>query len=133
MSHDDDRFAATPRIDDRTCARQRAAPVTRWRRPTARALVAADAQGLTSHGAARVTQYVAHLKNGRANGKAVARIVREKPAACLIDAENGLAFPACALAVDEAIKRARTQGIGFAAVTNSHHFGVAAYHLIAGG
>jgi (2R)-3-sulfolactate dehydrogenase (NADP+) len=98
---------------------------------TAHALVAADAQGLTSHGAARVTQYVAHLKNGRANGKAVARIVKEKPAACLIDAENGLAFPACALAVAEAIKRARTQGIGLAAVTNSHHFGVAAYHLIA--
>ena len=98
---------------------------------TARALVAADAQGLTSHGAARVTQYVAHLKNGRANGKAVAKIVQEKPAACLIDAENGLAFPACALAVVEAIKRARTQGVGLAAVTNSHHFGVAAYHLIA--
>lgn len=98
---------------------------------TARALVAADAQGLTSHGASRVTQYVAHLKNGRANGKAMARIVKEKPAACLIDAENGLAFPACALAVTEAIKKARTQGIGLAAVTNSHHFGVAAYHLIA--
>lgn len=98
---------------------------------TARALVAADAQGLTSHGAARVAQYVAHLKNGRANGQAVARVVREKPAACLIDAENGLAFPACALAVGEAIKRARTQGVGFAAVTNSHHFGVAAYHLTA--
>ena len=98
---------------------------------TARALVAADAQGLISHGAARVTQYVAHLKNGRANGSAVPRVVRDKPAACLIDAENGLAFPACALAVEEAIKRARTQGIGFAAVTNSHHFGVAAYHLVA--
>ena len=97
---------------------------------TARALVAADAQGLASHGATRVMQYVAHLKNGRANGTAVARIAREKPAACLIDAENGLAFPACALAVEQAIKRARTQGIGFAAVTNSHHFGVAAYHLI---
>lgn len=98
---------------------------------TARALVAADAQGLTSHGVARVAQYVAHLKNGRANGQAVARIVQEKPAACLIDAENGLAFPACALAVNEAVNRARAQGIGFAAVTNSHHFGVAAYHLAA--
>ena len=97
---------------------------------TARALTAADAQGLASHGVARVAQYVAHLNNGRANGRATARIVREKPAACLIDAENGLAFPACALAVDEAIARAGTQGVGFAAVTNSHHFGVAAYHLI---
>jgi len=98
---------------------------------TARALAAADAQGLTSHGVARVSQYVAHLKNGRASGQAVARVVREKPAACLIDAENGLAFPACSLAVEEAIDRARTQGIGFAAVTNSHHFGVAGYHLVA--
>ena len=96
---------------------------------TAHALVAGEAQGLTSHGAARVMQYAAHLKNGRANGQAVARVVSEKPAACLIDAENGLAFPACELAVKEAIVRARGQGIGFAAVTNSHHFGVAAYHL----
>ena len=96
---------------------------------TARALVAADAQGLTSHGVARVAQYAAHLKNGRANGRAVARIVREKPAACLIDAENGLAFPACGLAVQEAVSRARSLGIGLAAVTNSHHFGVAADHL----
>jgi len=96
---------------------------------TARALMTADAQSLTSHGVARVAQYVAHLSNGRANGSAAARIVREKPAACLIDAENGLAFPACALAVDEAIARAGTLGVGFSAVTNSHHFGVAAYHL----
>lgn len=96
---------------------------------TARALVAADAQGLASHGVARVAQYAGHLKNGRANGRAVARVVREKMAACLIDADNGLAFPACALAVDEAIARARVTGVGLAAVTNSHHFGVAAYHL----
>ncbi|HVE51685.1 MAG TPA: Ldh family oxidoreductase [Casimicrobiaceae bacterium] len=95
----------------------------------ARALVSAEAQGLTSHGAARVAQYVAHLKNGRANGQALPHIIREKPAACLIDAENGLAFPACELAVNEASKRACGQGIGLAAVTNSHHFGVAAYHL----
>lgn len=98
---------------------------------TAHALAAAEAQGLKSHGVSRVTQYAAHLKNGRANGQAIARIVREKPAACLIDADNGLAFPACALAASEAVNRARTQGIGFAAVTNSHHFGVAAYHLAA--
>jgi (2R)-3-sulfolactate dehydrogenase (NADP+) len=96
---------------------------------TARALVAADAQGLASHGVARVAQYAVHLKNGRANGAASVRILREKPSACLIDAANGLAFPACSMAVDEAITRARSTGIGLAAVTNSHHFGVAAYHV----
>jgi (2R)-3-sulfolactate dehydrogenase (NADP+) len=96
---------------------------------TARALVAADAQGLASHGVSRVPQYAAHLANGRADGAARPTIVRGRGGAVLIDARCGLAFPACALAVDEAIRRAREFGVAFAAVTNSHHFGVAAYHL----
>ena len=96
---------------------------------TARALVAADAQGLASHGVARVAQYAAHLKKGRANGRASPHSVHETASACLIDAEHGLAFPACARAVNEAIRRASSPGVGLGAVTNSHHFGVAAYHL----
>ena len=56
-------------------------------------------------------------------------IVSRKGGAVLVDARCGLAFPACALAVDEAIRRAREHGVAFAGVTNSHHFGVAAYHL----
>ena len=96
---------------------------------TARALVHADAQGLTSHGVSRVPQYATHLGNGRADGTAEPRVLREKGATALIDAGFGLAFPACARAVAEAIARAREYGVGFAAVTNSHHFGAAAYHL----
>src|SRR5690606_651059 len=57
------------------------------------------------------------------------RVVAQKPAACLVDAGDGLAFPACALAVREAIDRARACGAAFAGVTRSHHFGVAAWHL----
>ena len=96
---------------------------------TARALVAAEAQGLGSHGLSRVPQYATHLRNGRANGAAVPAIARERGGAVLVDAGEGLAFPACALAVEEAIGRARVHGVAFAAVTNSHHFGVAADHL----
>jgi (2R)-3-sulfolactate dehydrogenase (NADP+) len=96
---------------------------------TAQALIEADAQGLSSHGVARIPQYAAHLKNGRAVGDAVPRIVASRAAAALVDAASGLAFPACALAVDEAIARAREFGVSFVGVTNSHHFGVAAYHL----
>jgi (2R)-3-sulfolactate dehydrogenase (NADP+) len=47
----------------------------------------------------------------------------------LVDAGEGLAFPACALAVREAIRSARDCGVSFACVTRSHHFGAAAYHL----
>lgn len=97
---------------------------------TARALVDADAQGLASHGVSRVPQYATHLRNGRADGTAVPRVVRAKGGAALVDAGCGLAFPACALAVDEAIRRAREFGVSFVAVTNSHHFGVAAGHLV---
>ena len=96
---------------------------------TAEALTDAEAQGLSSHGMARVPQYVTHLRNGRVDGRAVAVIARERGGAILIDARCGLAFPACALAVDEAIRRARACGVAFAGVTNSHHFGVAAAHL----
>lgn len=96
---------------------------------TARALVAADAQGLASHGVSRVPQYAAHLRLGRVDGNAVAKVVRAKGGAVLVDAADGLAFPACALAVSEAIARARSHGVAFAGVTNSHHFGVAAGHL----
>ena len=98
---------------------------------TATALVAAEAQGLASHGMSRVPQYAAHLRNGRVNGAARPKVVAGKAAACLVDAEEGLAFPACAFAIDEAIARARNAGAAFAGVTRSHHFGVAAYHLIA--
>lgn len=96
---------------------------------TAQALVVAEAEGLSGHGLSRVALYAQHLREGRADGKAKPRIVRKTGATCLIDAGGGLAFPAAALAVKEVIKRAERYGIAFAGVTNSHHFGAAAYHL----
>ena len=96
---------------------------------TARALVAAEAQGLSSHGMSRVPQYALHLRNGRADGHAVPEVIRSKGATLLVDAKCGLAFPACALAVAQCVQRAREFGIAFAGITNSHHFGVAGDHL----
>ncbi len=96
---------------------------------TARALVLAEAQGLVSHGLSRVSQYSGHLRSGRVNGAALARVLRRKGGALLIDAQEGLAFPACELAVREAIAAAREQGVAFAGVTNSHHCGVVVDHL----
>ncbi|OZI82658.1 Ldh family oxidoreductase [Bordetella genomosp. 2] len=95
----------------------------------ARALVYADAQGLASHGVSRIPSYAAQVRNGRVAGAAVPRIAQQRGGAVLVDAGAGLAFPACALAVQEAGARARAHGVAFAGVTNSHHFGVAAYHL----
>lgn len=96
---------------------------------TARALVLAEAQGLGSHGLSRVTQYATHLKNGRADGRAQAEVVARKGGAVLVDAKAGLAFPACELALREAIGAAREHGVAFAGVANSHHAGVIVDHL----
>ncbi|HKU70625.1 MAG TPA: Ldh family oxidoreductase, partial [Burkholderiales bacterium] len=81
------------------------------------------------HGLSRVPLYCQHLREGRADGKAKPKVVKKKGGACLVDANGGLAFLAAALAVKEAVKRAQRYGIAFAGVTNSHHFGAAAYHL----
>ncbi len=96
---------------------------------TAQALVAADMDGLATHGVARVALYTQHLRDGRANGKAKAKIIRKKGGTCLIDAAGGLAYVAAEIAVREVIKRAKKYGVAFCGVTNSHHFGAAAYHL----
>jgi (2R)-3-sulfolactate dehydrogenase (NADP+) len=96
---------------------------------TARALVLAEAQGLGSHGLARVAQYAVHLRNGRVAGSAVAAVRRERGAVALVDAGEGLAFPACELAISEAVARARTHGTAFVGVTASHHAGVIVDHL----
>jgi (2R)-3-sulfolactate dehydrogenase (NADP+) len=96
---------------------------------TARALVQAEAQGIASHGLSRVPQYATHLKNGRADGQAVAQVARRKGAALLVDAGQGLAFEACELAVREAVSVAREMGVCFVGVSNSHHCGVLVDHL----
>jgi (2R)-3-sulfolactate dehydrogenase (NADP+) len=96
---------------------------------TATALVYADQQGTASHGVSRVPQYVGHMKAGRIDGAATPVVAKQHGAVAVIDAADGLAFPACELAVQTAITAARTHGIGAASVTNSYHFGAAIYHL----
>jgi (2R)-3-sulfolactate dehydrogenase (NADP+) len=96
---------------------------------TARALIYADACGLSSHGVARLPMYLAQLRNGRVDPQARPSVVASRNAAVLVDAADGLAFPACALAVETIIARAREHGSAVASVTRSHHFGVGAYHL----
>ncbi len=100
---------------------------------TARALVRAEAQGLHSHGMGRVAQYAGHLRSGRVNGQAQPRIVHRRGGAFLVDADEGLAFPACDHAIAQAIALAPTQGVVLAGVTRSHHFGPAGIHLEAVG
>ena len=112
-----------------SAALQKAGAGTAMADATARALVLAEAQGLASHGLSRVAQYSTHLRNGRVNGAAQPVVHASKPAAAVVDADEGLAFAACDLAVAEAIRRAGECGIAIVGVANSHHCGVVVDHL----
>ena len=96
---------------------------------TARHLVRAEAQGLPTHGMSRVPFYCGMLRRGRADGAAQPAMVAERAGACLIDNRDGLPYVSAQWAVEEAIQRARRNGIAFAGIRNSGHVGVLGIHV----
>jgi len=93
----------------------------------ARALVAAEADGLKGHGLTRVPGYAAQAKAGKVDGLAIPAIERPRPGAALIDAKHGFAYPALAAAVALLPEMARAAGIACAAIRRSHHCGAAGH------
>lgn len=93
------------------------------------ALVAAEADGLASHGLSRVPAYADQAKAGKVNGHAVPELRRTAAGALFVDAKEGFAYPAIAQGLAEAAGMARANGVAGMAVGNSHHFGAAGYHV----
>lgn len=96
---------------------------------TAQFLALAELDGLSSHGLARVAQYAGHAKNGRIELDPKLKLRPFKTSAALLDACDGLAFPALRFATDLSVNLASKTGLGLVAVTNSHHFGVAGHYV----
>jgi len=96
---------------------------------TAQFLALAELDGLPSHGLARVSQYAAHARSGRIELNAKPKVRTFKTAAALVDAGEGLAFPALRYGTDLSVNLASKNGIGLVAITNSHHFGVAGHFV----
>jgi (2R)-3-sulfolactate dehydrogenase (NADP+) len=94
----------------------------------ARALVAAEADGLKGHGLSRVASYVDMLRTGKVDGSAVPTASRPRPGVVCVDAARGFAYPAIDLAIDLLPALAREQGIASAAIRRSNHCGVAGHH-----
>ena len=95
---------------------------------TARALVAAEADGQAAHGLARVPAYAAQVRSGKVKGDAVPVATRAAPGVLRVDADHGFAYPAIDLALEGLVPLARAQGIAAAAVHRSHHFGQVGAH-----
>jgi (2R)-3-sulfolactate dehydrogenase (NADP+) len=96
--------------------------------PTARALVAAEADGQGGHGLSRVPSYALQARAGKVNGYAAPRVERIAGAALRVDGGFGFAYPAIDAAIAALAPLAREQGIAVAALHRSHHFGQAGAH-----
>lgn len=90
----------------------------------ARALVAAEAAGQSSHGLRRLVAYCAQVRSGKVDGMAVPGAERPRPALLRIDARHGFAFPALDLAVEQLAAAARENGVASAFIGRSHHAGI---------
>ncbi len=95
----------------------------------ARALVAAEADGLKGHGLTRIPTYLAMLATGKVDGKAEPAAVQSAPGALLVDAAHGYAYPALDLALERLPAMARAAGIAAAAIRRSNHCGAAGHHV----
>jgi LDH2 family malate/lactate/ureidoglycolate dehydrogenase len=99
-------------------------------RITADVLVAADLRGIDSHGVARMNRYVSGIQQGMMRPKANPRLIHETSSTATIDGDAGLGQPVSHRAMQLAIKKAREHSLGFVAVRNSNHFGIAGYYAL---
>ncbi len=97
-------------------------------RSLARAVAAAEADGLPSHGLAYVPTYCEHLRCNKVNGKAVPTVSRPKPSVIVVDAKSGFAHPAIDAGFQQLLPAAREQGVAVLAIRNSYNCGVLGYH-----
>ena len=90
-------------------------------------LVAADLEGVHSHGVLRVPEYVRKLTGDGVNPVGRPRMIRDEGACLVVDGDNSMGQIGMHFAMERAVERAETTGIAAAAVRGSNHCGAMAY------
>lgn len=88
----------------------------------ARNCASAERDGAMSHGLFRMAGYVSTLRSGWVDGRAQPRLEDGGASFLRVDAANGFAQPALAIAAPMAIAKARATGACVVAIRRSHHF-----------
>ncbi len=94
----------------------------------ANALIKADADGLASHGVARLPAFSAQAIAGKVDGFAEPSLTVTGDAALRVDARSGFAFPAIDMGLDKAQEIVGRTGVVAVAVGHSHNAGVMGHH-----
>lgn len=91
-------------------------------------LINANLRGIDSHGLVRIGDYIERIKNGVIISPGTTTVLRSMPATALLDGGNGWGAVVGRQAMDMAIEKAQTHGVGVVTVVNSNHFGYAGYY-----
>jgi LDH2 family malate/lactate/ureidoglycolate dehydrogenase len=91
-------------------------------------IIESDLRGIESHGVGRLRYYYDRLITGQHNVHTTIDTVRESPTTAVLDGNHGLGMVIGKYAMNLAIEKARSYGMGSVAVRNSTHFGIAGYY-----
>jgi LDH2 family malate/lactate/ureidoglycolate dehydrogenase len=89
-------------------------------------LVEADLRGITSHGTLHVPNLAKRTQLGLVNTQPNIRTLKDAASSARLDADRAPGFVAAMRAMDLAIAKAKSTGVGAVAVTNSTHYGMGA-------
>ncbi len=91
-------------------------------------LCESDRRGIESHGCNRFKPiYIDRINDGILNPVTEYEILKETPTTLVIDAHDGMGMVASHKAMTAIIEKAKTYGMGMAAIRNSSHYGIAGY------
>jgi L-2-hydroxycarboxylate dehydrogenase (NAD+) len=95
------------------------------------ALAMTDLRGIETHGVSNMLRrYVEWYRDGTLNPTPRWRVLSETPAAAVVDSDGGLGLIHGARAMQVAIDKARTAGVGVVTMQNSGHLGAAGHHAL---
>ena len=91
-------------------------------------LLLSDVYGIESHGMQRMYRYYKSIQKGMIDINAKGDVVFETPVSAVIDGHDGMGQVIGRKAMEMAIAKAKTSGVGIVSVRNSNHYGIAGYY-----
>ena len=91
-------------------------------------LLTADLYGIESHGMQRMVRYHKGIEKGQIHLDAKPEVVFETPVSAVIDGHSGMGQLVSVFAMQKAIEKAETAGVGIVSVRESNHYGIAGYY-----
>ena len=95
---------------------------------TADVLVTTDTLGTFTHGTRQLRGLIKNVRDGRLDPVAAETLVSEGPAWAMLDAHYAMPPAVACRAMQRAMAKARTCGVGYVGVKHTSHFGAAGYY-----